>query len=45
MTENKANQDVDAAEETAVAETTPNKKSLIFKILILAAVLFAIATI
>ena len=45
MTENKAKQDADAAEETAVAETTPNKKSLIFKILILAAILFAIATI
>ena len=45
MTENKVKQDVDAAEETAVAETKPNKKSLILKILILAAVLFAIATI
>ena len=45
MTENKANQGADAAEETAVAETKPNQKSLIFKILILAAILFAIATI
>jgi len=45
MTENKAKQDADAAEGTAVAETTPNKKSLILKILILAAILFAIATI
>ena len=45
MMENKAKQDADAAEETAVAETNPNKKGLIFKILISAAILFAIATI
>jgi len=43
MTENKARQDADAAEETAVAETKPNKKKLIQTILILAVVLIAIA--
>jgi len=45
MTENNAKPDADAAAEAAVAETNPNKKGLIFKILILAAILFAIATI
>ena len=45
MTENKAKQDADAAEGTAVAETKQNKKSLILKILILAAILIAIAAI
>ncbi len=45
MMENKARQDADAVEETAVAETKPNKKSLILKILILAVILIAIAAI
>lgn len=45
MMENKAKQDADVAEGTAVAETKPNKKSLILKILILAAILIAVAAI
>jgi thioredoxin 1 len=45
MTENKTNQDVDAAEEIAVAENKPNKKSIVPKILILAVILIAIAAI
>ncbi len=45
MTESKTNQDVDAAEGTAVAETKPNKKSIFPKILILAVILIAIAAI
>lgn len=45
MTENNAKPDAVAAAEAAVADTNPNKKGLIFKILILAAILFAIATI
>ena len=43
MTENKARQDVDAAEGTAVAENKQNKKSVVLKIVILAVVLIAIA--
>ena len=43
MTENRINPVVDAVEEIAVAETKPNKKSVILKILILAVVLVAIA--
>ena len=45
MTENRANQDADAAAETAVAEIKPNKKSIVPKILILAVILIAIAAI
>lgn len=45
MTENKANQDADAAEETAVAENKPNKTSIFPKILILVVILIAIAVI
>ena len=45
MTENRANQDADAAAETAVAETKANKKSLILKIVIVTAILIAIAAI
>ena len=45
MTESEAKQDADAAEETAVAETKPNKKSIFPKILILAVILIAIAAI
>lgn len=45
MMENKARQDADAVEETAVAENKPNKKSLLLKALILVAILFAIAVI
>lgn len=45
MTENKAKRDADAAEGTAVAETKPNKKNLILKILLFAVILIAIAVI
>lgn len=45
MTENRAKQNADAAGETAVAETKPNKKGLILKILLLIAILSAITTI
>lgn len=45
MTESKTNQDVDAAEGIAVAETKPNKKSIFPKILVLAVILIAIAAI
>ena len=45
MTENRANQDADAAAETAVAETKANKKGLILKILLLIAILAAVTTI
>jgi thioredoxin 1 len=43
MTENKTKPNADAAEETVVAETKSNRKSLILKVLILAVVLVAIA--
>lgn len=45
MTENKARQDADAAEETAVAEIKTSKRSLILKIFVLAIILVAIAAI
>jgi thioredoxin 1 len=41
--ESRANQDADAAEGTAVAETKSKKKSVILKILILTGILIAIA--
>ena len=45
MTENRANQDADAAAETAVAETKASKKGLILKILLIIAILAAVTTI
>lgn len=45
MTENRAKQDADAAEVTVVTETKSNKKSLVFKILILSAILISILAI
>jgi len=42
MTENRAKQDADAAEETAAANTKPNRNSLIRKIVIVAVILIAI---
>lgn len=45
MTENRTRKNADAAEETAVAETKPNKKSLTIKILLVAVILIAIAAI
>ena len=45
MTENRANQAADAAEEIAVVETKTSKKSLILKILLVVAIVLAITAI
>ena len=45
MTENKEYQDAPAVQETAAVETKPSKRSLVVKILILAAILIAVAAI
>ncbi len=45
MTENREYQDASAAQEAAAVETKPSRKSLVVKILILAAILIAIVAI